>query len=358
MSVQSAQGEDRSNFQAVMPPLDRTGKKLDFVVFKATEAIGFVDQNYASNIALAKQAGVPFGSYHFFHPSLNVDAQVAFFMATVVSQGGLVPGTILACDSEISSGVNGRLTLHSDRSALLKRHPVTNHASIRAGVNYPHHMLAHGSPTNLSASLVDLNTHRFISEVRTAVEVALGSDVCQEMVYTFLSMAHQLPSCTDFPLWLAFFNNTAPPNAGPWQDWTIWQYAGGGGRGGSDQDAYNGDATAFNAWRNSKIGTHQTNGPAPGWETKMLNTIPMIGKGAKDHAGVVYWVTRAQALAHAIGTVNNLPHAKALAVNGTFDDATVAAIKDVQTFFGLTGKDVDGIVGPTTWSLLVTGSRP
>lgn len=358
MSVQSAQGEDRSNFQAVMPPLDRTGKKLDFVIFKATEGIGFVDRNYASNIALAKQAGVPFGSYHFFHPSLNVEAQVAFFMATVASQGGLVPGTILACDSEIASGVSNRLTMFRDNSELLQRHPETGHVNIRDGVDYPHHMLAHGTPTHLAASLVDLSTHRFLSEVRTAVEVALGADACQEMVYTFLDMAHQLPSCTDFPLWLAFFNNTAPPNSGPWSHWTIWQYAGGGGRGGSDQDGFNGTVSEFNAWRNSKTGTHTNPGPAQPWELKMLNELPMIGKGAKDRPGRVFYVSRAQALARVIGKVNAIPSASSLATDGNFDEATAVAIADVQRHFGLTGKDVDGIVGPITWSLLVTGSRP
>ncbi len=56
-----------------------------------------------------------------------------------------------------------------------------------------------------------------------------------------------------------------------------------------------------------------------------------------------------------IGTVNSLPAASDLAEDGAFGPASTAAVKAVQQLFGIAQ---DGIVGPQTWSVLVTGSVP
>lgn len=87
----------------------------------------------------------------------------------------------------------------------------------------------------------------------------------------------------------------------------------------------------------------------------MMNVLPALQQGAQDQSGQVFFVTRAQALANVIGTVNNLPPASNLAEDETFGSATTAAAKAVQQFFGIAP---DGIVGPQTWSVLVTGSIP
>src|SRR5208337_1446426 len=93
----------------------------------------------------------------------------------------------------------------------------------------------------------------------------------------------------------------------------------------------------------------------PAWETAMMNALPTLHQGAQDHPGQVFFVTRVQALAGVIGTVNNLPAASNLAEDGAFGPATTAAVKAVQQLFGIAR---DGIVGPQTWSVLVTGSAP
>lgn len=354
----SAQGEDRSDFQAVMPPTDRNGKKLDFIIFKATEGTTWTSRTYRQNIAQAKARGVPFGSYHFFHPSLNVEAQVALFMSFVAENGGMQPGAMMACDSEIASGVNGQAMLLSRRSHLLEHDPGTGLARVQAGAMIPTADVETDHALHAPLSRVNLATKNFLDETRTAVTVALGSDVCQELLYSFLGMLPQLSSCTGYPLWVADFTSRAPSSVHPWSNWLIWQYAGGGGHGGSDQDGFNGDAAAFNRWRLSKIGTHPPqNQPVPQWEKNMLNALPTLGKGAKDHPGNVFFVTRIQALAKAIGTINNLPDAKNLPVDGNYGDSTVKAIKAVQHQFGFTGHNVDGITGPMTWSVLVTGGH-
>ena len=93
----------------------------------------------------------------------------------------------------------------------------------------------------------------------------------------------------------------------------------------------------------------------PAWETTMMNVLPTLQQGAQDRPGQVFFVRRVQALANMIGTVNSLPPASNLAEDGNFGPATTAAVKAVQAFFGIAQ---DGIVGPRTWSVLVTGSVP
>jgi Putative peptidoglycan binding domain/Glycosyl hydrolases family 25 len=345
----SAQGEDRSDFQAVLPPVDTSGKKLDFILLKATEGTSWVSTTYHDNIALAKKYGVPYGSYHFLHPSLDVGTQVALFMSTVDVQGGLEPGAILAVDSEITSGKNGQLILHSDRSSLLIRNSSSGEGLIRPGVDFPSHWPRSGHPKRLgSASQVDLATLQFITEVRTAVEVGLGGDYCQEIVYTFADMLPSLPSCTDFPLWLAYFSDTAPETVRPWDTWSIWQYAGGGGNGGSDQDGFNGEEAAFNTWRLTKMPVAPS--PVPSASTSTFSvTVPNLALGDLDKAGTPVFVHRLQWLLAGLSTVTGISAAVGLAADGDFGPKTEAAVEAIQKFAKL---PVTGRVGPADWKFL------
>jgi peptidoglycan hydrolase-like protein with peptidoglycan-binding domain len=93
----------------------------------------------------------------------------------------------------------------------------------------------------------------------------------------------------------------------------------------------------------------------PAWEAAMMNVLPTLRQGVQDQPGQVFFVRRAQALVNVIGTVNGLPPASGLAEDGVFGSATAAAVRAVQAFFGIAQ---DGIVGPQTWSVLVTGSVP
>jgi len=93
----------------------------------------------------------------------------------------------------------------------------------------------------------------------------------------------------------------------------------------------------------------------PAWETTMMNVLPTLQQGAQDQTGQVFFVHRVQALANVIGSVNNLPAATNLTEDGAFGPATAAGVKAVQQLFGISQ---DGIVGPQTWSVLVTGAIP
>lgn len=84
-----------------------------------------------------------------------------------------------------------------------------------------------------------------------------------------------------------------------------------------------------------------------------MNKLPTLQQGDTDKAGQVFFVHRAQALAVCYGRINALTAAACLAETGTYDGATVAAVKAVQAHKGIIQ---DGICGPQTWGVLITGS--
>lgn len=86
--------------------------------------------------------------------------------------------------------------------------------------------------------------------------------------------------------------------------------------------------------------------PVPAWQEAIMNKLPVLQEGAKDTAEP-WMVRRVQALCNALGTPCTL--------DGDFGAATKAAVEAVQHDHSVTA---DGIVGPATWSVLVTGSAP
>ena len=93
--------------------------------------------------------------------------------------------------------------------------------------------------------------------------------------------------------------------------------------------------------------------PVPAWQEAMLNKLPTLSEGAEDKAGEVFFVHRAQALVHLYGQITGLADAASQMVTGNYESATAACVRAVQGHVGITA---DGIVGPQTWSVLVTGS--
>ena len=91
----------------------------------------------------------------------------------------------------------------------------------------------------------------------------------------------------------------------------------------------------------------------PAWQEAILNKLPVLHEGDADHAGEVCWVHRMQALIKAVGEIKGLDLAACQEITATFDAATKAAVQQVQASFNLTA---DGIVGPQTWGVLVTGA--
>jgi GH25 family lysozyme M1 (1,4-beta-N-acetylmuramidase) len=216
--VASAQGQDRSNFQAVTP---WTG--LDFGYCKATEGTTFLDATFAANWAGLAKAGIPRGVYHFFHPGLDPVAQARFFVATVKAQG-LRPGDFLVADVEITAG--GPLT------RLLRALGIGPRLLPRQNVP--------AATAGLSAAGVDAAARAFCDEV-----ASLAGPHCPVLVYTNRSVGSLLRSCTRYDLIIAWPSNVAPPSVAPWNTWRMWQW---GIVSGTDRDAYNGTRADLDAW--------------------------------------------------------------------------------------------------------------
>ena len=92
---------------------------------------------------------------------------------------------------------------------------------------------------------------------------------------------------------------------------------------------------------------------AVNWQEAMMNQLPTLSQGAVDKPGEVSFVHRLQALVACFGRLNNIAPAACVLQTGTFDAATMAAVKAIQASRKLT---VDGAVGEFTWSVLITGS--
>lgn len=90
----------------------------------------------------------------------------------------------------------------------------------------------------------------------------------------------------------------------------------------------------------------------PNWQEAMMQALPTLQQGSADDSGPLY-VHRVQALVSGIGAWNKLGAITQVKQDGNFGSSTTSAVKRIQGFFGLTQ---DGIVGPVTWTVLVTGS--
>jgi len=92
--------------------------------------------------------------------------------------------------------------------------------------------------------------------------------------------------------------------------------------------------------------------PVPAWQEAMMNVLPTLSEGAADEANHVFYVHRLRALTRVYGEITGLADAAALEVTGVFDGATKTAVQQVQAHGKIA---MDGIVGPKTWSVLITG---
>jgi hypothetical protein len=241
-------------------------------------------------------------------------------------------------DMEILSGLKDTLVLVSDRShqLLRGRH---GEATVRANApDYPG--TKPGTVLDpLGSAAVDAANKTFLDTVAASA----GSQV-HVINYTDLSVAANLPSCTGYPLFIAYYSGSAPASVSPWKSWAFWQYAGGGGPTGADQDAYNGDVAALQKWVDSiKNGPTPTPTPAPSsnWTETMISELPTLSENASQKTADED-VKSMQALLTARG--------HAVSTDGFFGPGTKTAVEAFQRSSGLS---VDGVVGQDTWTKLL-----
>ncbi len=59
------------------------GDSISFVFLKASEGEDLVDDKFATNAESLNLRGIPFGSYHYYHPSKSAKKQAEFFCSTI-----------------------------------------------------------------------------------------------------------------------------------------------------------------------------------------------------------------------------------------------------------------------------------
>lgn len=93
--------------------------KIQFVYIKASEGATHRDSRYKQNISEARQAGIPAGSYHYFHPAIPVAEQIRNFTDIIKTETqDLIP----VVDIEESNNLTGKQVCDSLKrfTALLK----------------------------------------------------------------------------------------------------------------------------------------------------------------------------------------------------------------------------------------------
>ena len=304
-----AAGEDRSSYQAV-----GSWSRDAFGFAKATEAADWTDPAFQANWRVLGSEGKVRGAYHFFHPAVPAVAQAQYFVGAVKA-GGLVPGDILICDAEISSGLAGE----EFSSASAERR---SHVPLKSG------------PPLAS-------TGGAVLQLLDTVHSLAGPE-CPVLLYTDLYMAESvLGECSGYPLFIAYYASS-PPGVSTWRSWTFWQHEAGGGQGGGDADYFNGTAAQLLAWRGSYLDS--------AWTETLVNNLPTLQQGSKDVPGSTWYVRRLQNEVAGYGRWNGLGKVTAITDSGTFDQNTKLAVEAVQRHAKIAA---DGVAGRDTWTVLI-----
>ncbi|MDE2098141.1 MAG: glycosyl hydrolase family 25 [Patescibacteria group bacterium] len=177
-------GADISSYQGQVDfAAVKASGQIDFIFAKATEGISEVDPQFARNKVVCAERGIPFGAYHFFHPSEDPKAQALHFLRSLQSRvAGVQPPELRPMvDVEIDEGCSAAQIVSA-----------------------------------LKAFLATLG--------------ALGRSVLIYTDYGFWN--DNVGGSSAFPdhlLWLAEYNNDAEPTLpGGWTDWVLWQHTASG----------------------------------------------------------------------------------------------------------------------------------
>jgi GH25 family lysozyme M1 (1,4-beta-N-acetylmuramidase) len=219
-------GTDVSGYQPVVSWMFARTGGVSFAWAKATEGTGYVNPEYAEQIAGAKAVGIYIGSYHFARPSSHTnltgansaESEAQFFWSVAsnyVKAGGQYMMPMLDWEDVNMTNQLSAPTL----SAWVNQwcHSVSNYA------------LANG-----------------VSGVRPVVYTGVWYSA-PSSTYSGLTTA-----VTGWPAWIAAYPSNPNPQTGgpsssyPWSTWIFWQYADTNWTGG-DADVFNGTAAGLSA---------------------------------------------------------------------------------------------------------------
>ncbi len=167
---QLVKGLDVSSYQGTINFKDVKLSGRDFVIAKCDEYNA--DGQYARNKREALSAGLTFGAYHFFHPSINAMTQAKnFIQRAQLGKGNLVP----MLDWETTDGLPTMNDIHAAKVFLDELEQYYGRTPII--YSYPY----------------------FLDAMKLTADWAR------------------------YPLWIANFAASAPLVPSPWTDFAFWQ---------------------------------------------------------------------------------------------------------------------------------------
>ena len=147
---------------------------IQFLFIKATEGLDRVDSFLEMNMQQARQHGMTFGVYHWFHPQLHAGQQADLFINSVKSFERLLPPVVCL---------------------------ETYYASMDE---------------------MERNVRTFLRLLETRIKIRPVIYTSDTFWRTYLPEASW--GC-DYPLWLDKPGSIWPQQIWPWAGWTFWQYA-------------------------------------------------------------------------------------------------------------------------------------
>lgn len=167
---------------------------VDFVFIKASEGT-IEDPSFKSHWQGAKDAGIIRGAYHFFHPGIDPEAQIQYFMSLIHESGYESEDLPPTIDWETTDSI----------------------------------------PSYRESGLAGMFSGLIFSQIGR-MPIIYGSPYFLET----LNLASPISTC---PLWVAHYGPKCPLVPQPWTDWTFWQKTDSGsidGIGPCDIDVFNG----------------------------------------------------------------------------------------------------------------------
>jgi GH25 family lysozyme M1 (1,4-beta-N-acetylmuramidase) len=216
---------------------------VKFVFAKATQGNYYTDTEYSGYSAQAPAAGLAFGAYHVFDPTIDGAAQANYFLSVVNAAGGdLVPAIDVADDDK-------------------------------------------GGPNNTGGGV---STAVFTSRLQALLNTVQAALDVRPLLYDDLSQwnndtgSDTAFSTAGYPLWIAAITASSSPTLfGGWTAWAVWQHSFTGtvpGISGSstDEDYFDGAFNGGNLCRMTVSGA-QLNVPA-NMSSPRISGTPAVGR--------------------------------------------------------------------------------
>ncbi len=165
-------GIDVSRYQSDIDWKKVADQEITFAFVKASEGETISDNFFCKNWKEMKEAGIRRGAYHFFRPTTSVLTQIQNFMDNVILEKGDLPPVL---DIEVTDGVA---------------------------------------------------TEDIVKRVKTWLDIIEAEYQIRPIIYTNLKFYnnHLADDLSDYPVWIARYNDYFEPLLINDKDWIFWQY--------------------------------------------------------------------------------------------------------------------------------------